>query len=192
MSVQQLHEFLIDKLQLKNTGWLLVQNPMLVAASMHTTADDYDRILSSYLSREFLPKSITDELEKDYLANGTKICDWCGELTSYLGHYGMCNWFECLGDSPDSTFTEKCRKDNIHNDAGLFGFYPLLDRAKGMHMSGTKLRPITAADNSFVVLISTVVLPLAKDILLKDTAEGHVEAIPHCHRPLGWMMTIRV
>ena len=108
----------------------------------------------SYLSHELWPKSITEELEKDYLANGTKICDWCGELTSYLGHYSMCNWYKCLGDSPNSAFTEKCRKDNIHNDAGLFGFYPLLDRAKAMHISRTTLRPTIAADNRFVVLIS--------------------------------------
>merc|ERR1712166_162315 len=44
-----LHKYLIQKLNLKHTGWLLGQNPML-AAAMHTTADDYDTILSSYLS----------------------------------------------------------------------------------------------------------------------------------------------
>eukprot|EP00658_Telonema_sp_P-2_P038016 TRINITY_DN2732_c0_g2_i2.p1 TRINITY_DN2732_c0_g2~~TRINITY_DN2732_c0_g2_i2.p1 ORF type:complete len:338 (-),score=63.01 TRINITY_DN2732_c0_g2_i2:311-1324(-) len=134
VTVQELlHRYLIGKLSLKSTGWLLGRNPVL-AAGMHTTPTDYDRILSAYLSYELLPEQVAREMERDYLANGTKLCDWCPELTGSLGDYSMCNWYECIRDKPGEPFSKQCRDANVHNDAGLFGYYPVFDRTKAMYM----------------------------------------------------------
>eukprot|EP00656_Telonema_subtile_P033738 TRINITY_DN3759_c0_g1_i3.p1 TRINITY_DN3759_c0_g1~~TRINITY_DN3759_c0_g1_i3.p1 ORF type:complete len:411 (-),score=75.74 TRINITY_DN3759_c0_g1_i3:227-1459(-) len=133
--VELLDKYLIAKLGLKHTGWLLGRNPML-AASMYTTSDDYDKILRSYLSYELVPKHVADVMEVDYIGNTTKLCDWCPELADSLGHYSMANWYECVTGwhKPNSSFSERCRVEKVHMDAGLFGYYPLFDRAKGMYM----------------------------------------------------------
>ena len=47
----------------------------------------------------------------------------------------MGNWFECMYNitpgAGNETWTDACAKDDIHMDLGLFGFYPLVDRAQG-------------------------------------------------------------
>jgi hypothetical protein len=55
--------YLIDKLGLNGTGFIGGQNP-LIAAAMHTTPEDYDRILSSYLSYELLPKEVSGSMSE--------------------------------------------------------------------------------------------------------------------------------
>ena len=140
ISLQQLlHKYLIDKLQLKRTEWLLGQNPQL-AAGMTSTADDYDVILRSYMAYELVPKAVADEMERDYLSPpyASQICDWCDSLTDYFGHYSMSNWYECLhswagGATSNVSWTPQCANDRIHMDLGLFGWYPLLDRKKGVY-----------------------------------------------------------
>jgi hypothetical protein len=154
LSVQQLlHANLIDKLGLRSTGWLAGQNPLMAVAA-HSTPDEYDRILRAYLSNELLPESVAVELERDYLAPpyATAVSEYSVDLAAYFGHYSMCNWFECLCDEPvgpptrscmsaNGTFppvadwlTPACRGRKIHMDIGLFGYFPLIDRAKGMYM----------------------------------------------------------
>ena len=137
LTVQQLlDKYLIGKLGLTSTGWLLGQNPVL-AAGMYTTANEYDRILASYLSYELLPEEVASQMEVDYLAPpyAGEICDWCVDLAPYFGHYSMCNWYECLHDNAtDGRFTPACTAQRIHMDLGLFGYYPLIDRAKGLYL----------------------------------------------------------
>lgn len=138
LTVQRLlHKYLIDKLGLKHTGWLLGQNPLL-AAGMYTTANDYDALLHAYLAYKLVPKEVADQMEVDYLAPpfASKVCDWCEGLTDSFGHYSMCNWYECLADDNATKFpfTQQCKMNKIHMDLGLFGYYPLIDRAKGMYM----------------------------------------------------------
>ncbi len=68
ISVQQLlDKYLIGKLDLRSTGWLVGQNPVL-AAGMYTTGDDYDQILRAYLAYELLPEAVASQMELDYLA----------------------------------------------------------------------------------------------------------------------------
>ena len=140
ISLQQLlHKYLIDKLQLKRTEWLLGQNPQL-AAGMASTADDYDVILRAYMAYELVPKAVADEMERDYLSPpfASQVCDWCDSLTDYFGHYSMSNWYECLhswsgGATSNTSWTARCARDRIHMDLGLFGWYPLMDRKKGVY-----------------------------------------------------------
>lgn len=125
MSVpRMLREYLIEPLGLNHTLWVAGPNANL-AAGMRTTGDDYDEILRKYLARELLPQSITDEMEKDAL-NGTEISNSSAYLAYTIGHYSMCNWFECLNQN--GTFPAECQEAAIHMDAGLFGYYPLIDR----------------------------------------------------------------
>jgi hypothetical protein len=43
-------------------------------------------------------------------------------------------WYECLHlKSLNVTFTAQCAAQRIHMDLGLFGYYPLIDRAKGLY-----------------------------------------------------------
>ena len=58
-----LDKYLISKLGMKNTKWLVGQNPYL-AAGMETTGDDYDKFLRAYLNYEHLPKAVADEKKK--------------------------------------------------------------------------------------------------------------------------------
>ena len=58
LSVQKMiRKYLVDKLGLKHTGWLIGQNT-LVAAGMHTTPDDYDTILRSYRTPRCAPTTL--------------------------------------------------------------------------------------------------------------------------------------
>eukprot|EP00937_MAST-01D_sp_MAST-1D-sp2_P001896 g1896.t1 len=130
-----LSKYLIDKLGMKNTKWLVGQNPYL-AAGMQTTPDDYDTFLRAYLSYKHLPKAIADEMERDYLSApyATNVANSSMGLVYELGHYSMCNYFECLEKLPFTSWNSACAKANIHMDAGLFGYYPLIDRANGEYM----------------------------------------------------------
>jgi len=146
-----LDKYLIHKLDLQHTGWLVGQNPLL-AAGMFSTANDYDKILRSFLSYEVLPPPVAAQLEIDYLSapySATVDRSWCVGLVSFFGHYSMANWFECIAcDTPEcarnesdvdlsnqsSWLTPACRDARIHSDLGLFGYYPLIDRAKGIYM----------------------------------------------------------
>ena len=114
-----LDKYLISKLGMKNTKWLVGQNPYL-AAGMETTGDDYDKFLRAYLNYEHLPKAVADEMERDYLSApyATNVANSSWGLVRSLGHYSMCNYYECLQTSIFSHWTEKCAKANIHMDAG--------------------------------------------------------------------------
>lgn len=176
LSVQELlHKYLIDKLQLNHTGWLFGRNPQL-AAGMHTTGEDYDRILQSYIAYEVLPESIASQMEIDYLANGTKVCDWCTELTGSLGDYSMCNWYECIRDNISLPFSEKCRIAKVHNDAGLFGYYPLFDRAKNMYMQIVQSVIVGLNATNYGVNNALVLRQLVKPSV--DKALGSPDPIP--------------
>lgn len=72
-------------------------------------------------------------MEVDYLAPPTQISNASTYLVDILGHYSFCNYFECV-EPKKAPFTEACKTANIHMDAGLFGYYPLVDRANNMYM----------------------------------------------------------
>ena len=139
--VELLDKYLIKKLGMTDTSWLVGQNPML-AAGMQTTGNDYDKFLRAYLSYEHLPKAVADEMERDYCSApyATAVANSSAGLVGYLGHYSMCNWYECLenfdqdDDWHNATFPPACKDARIHMDAGLFGYYPLVDRPRGYYM----------------------------------------------------------
>lgn len=85
------------------------ENPQL-AGTMQTTGDDYDKILRAYLAYDIVPKKLADEMERDYIDGPVKVANSSATLTKLLGHYSMCNYFECippkLGD-----FTAACKKE---------------------------------------------------------------------------------
>ena len=70
--VELLDKYLIKKLGMNGTGWLVGQNPML-AASMYTTPGSYDRFLHAYLSYELLPKNVTDQVRHLWAATSMAI-----------------------------------------------------------------------------------------------------------------------
>lgn len=100
---------------------------------MMTSPEDYDRILHGYVANKLIPSWVSFEMERDYLSPPVQVSNASTFLVKLLGHYSFCNYFECFPPKL-SSFTESCRKANIHMDAGLFGYYPLVDRAKGMYM----------------------------------------------------------
>ncbi|CAK9106662.1 Pyrophosphate--fructose 6-phosphate 1-phosphotransferase subunit alpha 1 (PFP 1) (6-phosphofructokinase, partial [Durusdinium trenchii] len=147
LSTQQLlQKYLIHPLNLKNTSWMGGENPGL-AGNMMTTPEDYDSILrrgdrkktglaaedGAYVGNELLPPWVSFEMERDYLAPDVQVSNASTFLVTLLGHYSFCNYFECFPPK-SAKFTPECKKANIHMDAGLFGYYPLVDRAKGMYM----------------------------------------------------------
>jgi CubicO group peptidase (beta-lactamase class C family) len=151
--VQLLDKYLIKKLGMTDTKWLIGQNPML-AAGMETTGDDYDKFLRAYLSYEHLPKAVADEMERDYCSApyATNVANSSTFLAGYLGHYSMCNWYECLenfdqdDDGHHATFPDTCRDARIHMDAGLFGYYPLVDRPRGLYMQVVQAQLVPLTD----------------------------------------------
>jgi len=192
---QLLYKFLIGKLGLQSTGWLVGQNPLL-AAGMFTTANDYDIILRSFLNYELLPEPVASQLEIDYLSPGSPgmqpsgavvdVNTWCVDLVSYFGHYSMCNWFECIAcDDPDycarndsaidihnqsSWLTPACRAAQVHSDLGLFGFYPLIDRKKGMYMQIGQAVIVGLNDTNFACAQATLLRLIIKPAV--DAALG--------------------
>jgi len=157
VSVQQLlKKNLIERLNLTNTQWLGGENPQL-AGTMQTTGDDYDKILRAYLAYDIVPKKLADEMERDYIDGPVKVANSSATLTKLLGHYSMCNYFECippkLGD-----FTAACKKENIHVDAGLFGYYPLVDRSRGTYMQVVLMKMVHGQADFFLPTMASMVL----------------------------------
>eukprot|EP00435_Cladocopium_sp_Y103_P064280 s166_g26.t1 len=127
VAVLMLQKYLIKPLQLKSTYWLGGQNPGL-AGNMMTSPEDYDRILHAYVANKLIPSWVSFEMERDYLS--PQVSNASTFLVKLLGHYSFCNYFECFPPKL-SSFTESCRKANIHMDAGLFG-RPAKAVAEGM------------------------------------------------------------
>lgn len=155
-SVQDmLQKYLIGKLGLVGTYWLGGDNPTL-AGAMVTTGDDYDKILRAYVAYEVVPKPLATEMERDYLQPPVKIANSSRFLAQLLGHYSMGNYFECFFPKLQ-IFSDTCRRHNIHMDAGLFGYYPLVDRAKGMYMQIVQMQLVNSGTN-FLPTISAMTL----------------------------------
>ncbi|CAJ1384348.1 unnamed protein product [Effrenium voratum] len=158
ISTQELlQRYLIKPLRLNSTQWLGGENPGL-AGNMMTTADDYDRILRAFVGNELFPEAISTEMERDYL-DGVKVSNASTFLVTLLGHYSMCNYFECFPPKLQS-FTESCRKRNIHMDAGLFGYYPMVDRSKGMYMQIATATMPTSQKTFYAPTIASMALRL--------------------------------
>ncbi|CAE7597824.1 lovD [Symbiodinium natans] len=177
ISVQELlHRYLIGPLSLKATTWLGGENPGL-AGNMMTTGDDYDRILRAYVGNELIPETVSREMERDYLG-GVRIANSSTFLVQLLGHYSMCNYFECFPPKP-SDFTDKCKAADVHMDAGLFGYYPLVDRTKGMYMQIVTMKVPTSKATYFAPTIASMALRLI--------TKGWVDRA--LHLPTEWLAT---
>ncbi|CAE8602771.1 unnamed protein product [Polarella glacialis] len=157
ISVQDLlHKYLIEPLSLSATSWSGGLNPGL-AGNMVTTGDDYDKILRAYLGYKIVSKQLADEMERDYLRPPVQIANSSATLVKLLGHYSMCNYFECIFPKL-SDFSPRCEKANIHVDAGLFGYYPVVDRARGTYMQVVQMKLPQSTATFFVPTISAMVL----------------------------------
>ncbi|CAE7655302.1 PFP-ALPHA [Symbiodinium pilosum] len=158
ISVQELlHRYLIQPLKLNATMWMGGGNPGL-AGNMMTTGNDYDRILRAYVGHELIPEKVSKEMERDYL-DGVQVANSSTFLVQLLGHYSMCNYFECFPPKT-SGFTDQCKRANVHMDAGLFGYYPLVDRAKGMYMQIVTMKFPQSQATYFAPTIASMALRL--------------------------------
>jgi len=89
-------------------------NPYL-AAGLITNGDDYDSFLRHYLNYELVNQSIANQMEIDYTpSKQVNVSNVSTELIDMIGHYSMCNWYECLNAS---SFTRQCSQSLIHMDA---------------------------------------------------------------------------
>lgn len=157
VTIQELlHKNLINALNLTSTSWVGGRNPLL-AGSMQTTGDDYDKILRSYMSYDILPETVTSEMERDYLQGHVQIANSSTTLVRLLGHYSMCTYFECFFPKLRD-FTPRCNWSKIHVDAGLFGYYPLMDRARGTYMQIVVMEVPHSMTDFYVPTISSMVL----------------------------------
>ncbi len=107
----------------------------------------------------------------------------------------MCNWYECIAcDDPalcsrnessittnttdlPSWLSPECQAADIHNDLGLFGHYPLIDRKKGMYMQIVQAVIAGLNDTNYACLQATNLRLVAKPAV--DAALGlHQAAAP--------------
>mmetsp|Transcript_100767 Transcript_100767/g.280686 ORF Transcript_100767/g.280686 Transcript_100767/m.280686 type:complete len:425 (+) Transcript_100767:67-1341(+) len=157
LSVQELlHRYLIGPLNLTSTYWTGGDNPIL-AGSLVITGNDYDKVLHAYLAYSVIPKELADEMERDYLEPPVQIADSSATLVKLLGHYSMCTFFECVPPKL-AAFTPACKKANIHADPGLFGYYPLVDRARGTYMQVVHLGQVHSSVDYFAPTMAAMVL----------------------------------
>mmetsp|Transcript_2626 Transcript_2626/g.8195 ORF Transcript_2626/g.8195 Transcript_2626/m.8195 type:complete len:363 (-) Transcript_2626:66-1154(-) len=113
---------------MNRTRWLemdLGDNPYL-AAALVTCAEDYDALLRAYLTYDVVPPLLAADLERDSLAGNVQVSNSSLSLVQSIGRYASCNWYECIDQN--ATFPLSCADAHIHMDAGLFGYYPLVDR----------------------------------------------------------------
>ncbi|CAK9107368.1 Pyrophosphate--fructose 6-phosphate 1-phosphotransferase subunit alpha 1 (PFP 1) (6-phosphofructokinase, partial [Durusdinium trenchii] len=186
LSTQQLlQKYLIHPLNLKNTSWMGGENPGL-AGNMMTTPEDYDSILRAYVGNELLPPWVSFEMERDYLAPDVQVSNASTFLVTLLGHYSFCNYFECFPPK-SAKFTPECKKANIHMDAGLFGYYPLVDRAKGMYMQIATARVPHSQKDFYAPTIASMVLRKMTKFLV-DGALG-VESTETAEAADAWQVT---
>merc|ERR1711862_505917 len=110
-----------------------------------------------------------------------------------FGHYSMCNWYECL--APDNAtkfpFTPQCKASKIHMDLGLFGYYPLIDRAKGMYMQIAQSVIVGLNDTNPGCSGATLLRVEAKPLV--DTALGHSSESPaNAHETIHRLASTKV
>eukprot|EP00308_Calcidiscus_leptoporus_P022321 CAMPEP_0119356930 /NCGR_PEP_ID=MMETSP1334-20130426/5425_1 /TAXON_ID=127549 /ORGANISM="Calcidiscus leptoporus, Strain RCC1130" /LENGTH=344 /DNA_ID=CAMNT_0007371063 /DNA_START=332 /DNA_END=1366 /DNA_ORIENTATION=- len=142
-----LHKYLLDRLGMRSSFWSGNQggsrdpNPHL-AATLVSTGDDYDKLLQAVLTYSIAGKEVMDLVEMDayrtypHLAPANNSKDLGLE---FYGHYSMCTYFECV----NQPWSGKCEKAGVHADPGYFGYWPLVNRAKGYYMQLVVARKVT-------------------------------------------------
>ena len=122
---------------------------------------------------------VADEMERDYLSApyATHVANSSLGLVFELGHYSMCNYYECLDKPrfPPTAWTSACAKAQIHMDAGLFGYYPLIDRANGEYMQIAQA-VIVGLDSKVQPTTASIALRLAAKPTLDHCLHGGAEA----------------
>jgi len=141
---QLLRTFLLDKLGMSDSGWLLMENgnPHL-AAAMEATGDDYDKMLQAVLTYDPFPKELIDQMEADayYTYPGLAPAQNVKDLSlEFYGHYSMCLYYECVNQV---NFTDECEAKAVHADPGAFGYWPLINRPKEYYMQIVVERHVT-------------------------------------------------
>lgn len=155
-------------------------NPQL-AANLMVNGDDYDTFLRAVLAYRVLPKTILDQMEADALAGDVAISNSSWFNVHSLGHYSMCNWYECLFNYGD-TFRQECTDANLHVDAGLFGWYPVVDRGHATYFQIVQSQiPVSAKKADLwkptidAVLLRLRIKPLVDAALAAQSAEPTTE-----------------
>lgn len=175
ISVQEmLDRYLIKPLGLVNTQWIGGENPYL-AAAMSTTGADYDRFLLSYTSYSQLPKQLVEQMEVDYLENAA-ISNASTYLVNVLGHYSMCNYYECT-EPKKAPFTPECKAAKVHMDAGLFGYYPLVDRKNQMYMQIVMQATVTSELDLIPTILATILREIVKPAVDQALGLAEVDAL---------------
>lgn len=178
-TTQLLHTHLIDKLGLQNTSWgFSTSNPYL-AAGMVTTGKDYDTILRAYTSYDWVPKVLSDVAETDYLQPPVVSSNASKYLVDLLGHYSFCNYYECVEPKPKGQpWSSKCADAKIHMDAGLFGYYPLVDRANNYYLQIVQTHLVMSSLDLAPTIAATVLRDLVKPLVDFALGFGPAPRVP--------------
>lgn len=101
----------------------------------------------------------------------------------------MCTYFECLPPKR-SAFTPLCKKAGIHVDPGLFGYYPLVDRAHGTYMQVVSMMfPKSQTDFYLPTMLSMTLRLLVKhsvDRALRRQGGAGRARLHAEHKVLSW------
>jgi len=125
-------KYLYEPVGMTSTTWTPTANPQF-ATGITTTGADFEKMLQKLLTREFLGKTILDEVEKDWGAEVSPGGD------GWFGHYAMGHWYDCIDYSAGqqlgsyAPLTEWCLGENIPSGPGAYGYYPLVDRKRGYY-----------------------------------------------------------
>jgi len=117
-----------------STTWTPPKNPSF-ATGITTTGNDFEKLLQKVLTYDdsFLSKGILEEMEKDWGARASPSGD------GWFGHYAMGHWFDCMGyaagqlQGGSAPLTKLCLDENIPAGPGAYGYFPLVDRARGYY-----------------------------------------------------------
>ena len=141
LPIDQLYaKYLYEPFNMTSTTWTPTHNPQL-ATGITTTADDFEQLLHRLLTFRGLPKAVQDEMEIDY---SQPPCRPSGD--GWFGHYAMGHWWECLGYGTPAHYERDalpadCLAAGIQAGPGMFGYYPLLDRSRGVAHGGGGSHP---------------------------------------------------
>lgn len=123
----------LKKYNMSSSVWQGGKNPTL-AATLTSTGTDYEQFLLQYFNYNFTSPDFRGLMENNYnVYPEVPATPVSTILMLFVGHYGYTLWMECPINLSEwaPNMTPECMQQNVHSDPGLFGYWPVIDRAIG-------------------------------------------------------------
>lgn len=115
--VDLVQEAVFDPAGMDKTYYENPSNPDF-SSMIHTCATDYEKFLHAYTTHQLVSKETYDEMGVDHFPDAKFPFP-----ASYLGHYGLGNWYECMLNM--GHWRDACTDEHAMSSPGAEGYWPM-------------------------------------------------------------------